>query len=158
MRILDGGTPPPISCQAQPHRTPTPQISFGSHLRTLTPGFTQTMSNLGLQFTFGILNNVKITDTLIVNVRVAHSPSPETLLSDLPQVRLAEVARLYGVALPGKSLEEQVTHLLKTVDVKLGTLLGRLTREELRRACRNHGLDDAARSRTELANSLLGRD
>lgn len=83
-------------------------------------------------------------------------PTPEALLRDLSRARLAEVARLYGVALPEKTREEQITHLLNTVDVKFGPLLGRMTRDELRRACRNHSLDDSARSRTELANSLLG--
>lgn len=79
----------------------------------------------------------------------------ESVLGDLPRPRLAEVARLYGVALPEKSREEQVTHLLNTVDIRFGPLLGRLTRDELRRACRNHGLDDSARSRSELADRLL---
>jgi len=100
-------------------------------------------------------DNVIITDTLSDNVKLAPGLSPKSLLSDLSRVRLAEVARLYGVALPEKSREEQVTHFLHTVDVKFGTLLGRLTREELRRACRIQGLSDNARSRAELANSLL---
>lgn len=84
------------------------------------------------------------------------SPTPRTLLRDLPRLRLAEVARLYGVALPERSRDEQVTHLLNTVDVQFGPLLGRLTRDELRRACRNHHLNDSARSRSELADRLLG--
>lgn len=82
-------------------------------------------------------------------------PTAESLLRDLPRPRLAEVSRLYGVALPEKSREEQVTHLINTIDVKFGTLLGSLTRDELRRSCRNHNIDDSARSRTELADSLL---
>lgn len=85
----------------------------------------------------------------------AIEPTSELLLRDLPRPRLAEVARLHGVALPDKTREEQVAHLLQVVDVPFGTLLNRLTRDELRRACRIHGLDDSARSRTELANSLL---
>ena len=84
------------------------------------------------------------------------SPNTETLLRELPRPRLAEVARLHGVALPDKSRGEQVAHLLDTIDLGFGPLLGRLTRDELRRACRNHGLDDSARSRTELADTLLG--
>jgi hypothetical protein len=59
------------------------------------------------------------------------------------------------VALPDKTREEQVEHLLNTVDIQFGTLLGRLTREELRRACRTHDLDDSARSRADLADTLL---
>lgn len=82
-------------------------------------------------------------------------PTVETLLRDLTRVRLSEVARLYGVALPEKAREQQVAHLLSTVDIQFGALLGRLTREELRRACRVHGLDDSARSRAELADTLF---
>jgi len=68
------------------------------------------------------------------------------------------VARLHGVALPSKAKtrQEQVSHVLCTINLAFGPLLGRLTRDELRRACREHGLDDSARSRTELADTLLG--
>ena len=66
------------------------------------------------------------------------------------------MARLHGIALPDKTREEQVAHLLTTVDLAFGPILGRLTREELRRACRDHGLDDSGRSRTQLADTLLG--
>jgi len=65
------------------------------------------------------------------------------------------VARLYGIALPDKTRDEQVTHLLNMVDIPFAPVLGRLTRDELRRACRNHNLDNSVRSRSELANSLL---
>lgn len=85
-----------------------------------------------------------------------NSPTPKTVLLDLPRPRLVEVARLNGVALPDKTREEQVTHLLNVIDINFGTLLGRLTREELRRTCRRHGLTDSARSRTDLADTLLG--
>jgi hypothetical protein len=84
-----------------------------------------------------------------------NTPTPKTVLLDLPRPRLAEVARLYGVALPDNVREEQVAHLLNLIDIKFGTLLSRLTREELRRACRGHGLADSARSRTALADTLL---
>lgn len=83
------------------------------------------------------------------------SPTTESVLQELPRQRLAEIARLHGVALPEASRPEQVSHLLSTVEVPFGPLLGRLTREELRRACRVHDLDDSARSRTELGNTLL---
>lgn len=68
------------------------------------------------------------------------------------------MARLHGVALPSKAKtrQEQVSHVLCTINLAFGPLLGRLTRDELRRACREHGLDDSARSRTELADTLLG--
>lgn len=62
---------------------------------------------------------------------------------------------MHGVGLPDKSRDEQVTHLLDTIDVPFAPLLGRLTRDELRRACRIHGLDDSGRSRTALADELL---
>ena len=83
------------------------------------------------------------------------APTSETLLRELSRPRLAELARLYGVALPEGTREKQNTHLLNTVDVQFGPLLGRLTRDELRRACRKHELDDSARARTGLADTLL---
>lgn len=83
-------------------------------------------------------------------------PTTEGVLRLLGRPRLSEIARLYGVNLPDKSREEQVSYLLGTIDLAFGPLLGRLTRDELRRACREHDLDDAARSRAELAKTLLG--
>lgn len=83
-------------------------------------------------------------------------PTLESVLGDLSRTRLAEIARLHGVALPEKTRSEQVAYLQHTIDMRFGPLLGRLTRDELRRACRNHGLDDSARSRTALADTLLG--
>lgn len=83
-------------------------------------------------------------------------PTPKSILGDLPRDRLGEISRLYGVALPEKAREEQVAHLLNTVEISFGQLLGRLTREELRRACRKHQIDDSARSRQDLADTLLG--
>lgn len=79
----------------------------------------------------------------------------ETLLRGLSRLRLAEIARFYGLALPNKSREEQVGYMLATIDVRFNTLLEQLTREELRRACRAHGLDDTARSRLALADVLV---
>ena len=84
------------------------------------------------------------------------APTTKTVLRELPRPRLVEVASLHGLALPDKTREEQVAHLLKTIDLAFGPLLSRLTREELRRACRDHGLDDSGRSRTQLADTLLG--
>jgi hypothetical protein len=84
------------------------------------------------------------------------APTSASVLRVLPRARLVEVARQYGVALPEQPREAQIAHLLATIEVDFGPLLGRLTREELRRACREHGLDDSARSRLELADSLLG--
>lgn len=83
------------------------------------------------------------------------SPTTESVLRELSRPRLEEVARLHGVALPSKTREEQVDHLLEAIDLSFGALLSRLTRDELRRACSKHGLDDTARSRTDLAGTLL---
>ncbi|MDA7858632.1 DISARM system SNF2-like helicase DrmD [Mariniblastus sp.] len=83
-------------------------------------------------------------------------PSTETILKELPRPRLAELARLYGVALkPEFTREEQATYLLSTVDLPFATLVGRLTRDELRRICKKHGLAGDARARTKLANELI---
>ncbi|ABV86598.1 DISARM system SNF2-like helicase DrmD [Shewanella pealeana] len=78
-----------------------------------------------------------------------------TLLRELSRFRLAEIARMYGIALPDKAREEQVEHLLATIEINFSDLLGHLTREELRRACRTHSLDDTGRSRAKLAETLL---
>lgn len=83
------------------------------------------------------------------------APTIQSILLSLSRPRLAEVARFHGVALPDKGRDEQVAYLLNAIALAFGPLLGRLTRDELRRACRDHNLDDAARSRTELAEALL---
>ena len=59
------------------------------------------------------------------------APTTKTVLGELPRPRLVEVARLHGVALPDETREEQVAHLLRTIDLAFGPLLGRLTRDEL---------------------------
>jgi hypothetical protein len=38
--------PPSISSQTRPHRTPPPHFLFGSHPRTLTPSFAQTIRGI----------------------------------------------------------------------------------------------------------------
>ena len=98
----------------------------------------------------------------LVSARIEQKRSPmadvlnsRTLLRQLSRPRLAELARLYGVALPNTAREEQVGHLIATVEVHFGPLLSQLTREELRRACRAFELDDSPRSRQELADLLL---
>ena len=54
------------------------------------------------------------------------TPSPDALLQELPRARLSEIARLYGVSLPEGSREEQVLHLLATVEIGFSSLLSRL--------------------------------
>jgi len=50
-----------------------------------------------------------------------------------------------------------VDRLSQTIGLDLATVIRLLSRDELKQACRAHGLDDAGRSRTELATRLLGR-
>ncbi len=51
--------------------------------------------------------------------------------------------------------EAQIARLLDAAPLRLPALLGHLYRDELRAACREHGLPIESRSRTELAGRLL---
>ena len=84
------------------------------------------------------------------------APSPRTVLSALPKLRLAELGRELGLAVSETLTKDaQIDALLPSLP-PLHDLVGRLGRDELRAACRAHGLDDRARGRTELAAHLLG--
>lgn len=63
---------------------------------------------------------------------------------------------MFAVALPTSgSREEQVEALVSTGVIRFRELLGALGRDELRAACRAHGLDDSGRARPLLAARLL---
>ncbi len=84
-------------------------------------------------------------------------PTPVSVLTVLPKARLLELGRELAVALPTSATkEQQVERLVKAAELALPALARVLTRDELRLACRAHGLDDSGRSRTELASRLLG--
>jgi Helicase conserved C-terminal domain/SNF2-related domain len=78
------------------------------------------------------------------------------VLQVLPKVRLLELARLFSVAIPPEtSKEAQIDSLLAPATIRFGDLIGSLGRDELKAACRSHGLDDGGRARPLLAARLL---
>ena len=75
----------------------------------------------------------------------------------LPKGRLVELGRELAVAVPSSATkEQQVERLARTSGLDLPTVIRLLSRDELKDACKAHGLDDAGRSRTALATRLLG--
>ena len=89
----------------------------------------------------------------------AEPPTSLSLLRALNRARLVAVARDFGVALtrkttPERTRDELARALLDTGRVSFGELLRSLGRDELKAACRAHGLDDSGRSRAALAARL----
>lgn len=83
-------------------------------------------------------------------------PDARGVLSTLPKRRLDDLARDAGVVLPEQGTRaERVAHLLEHAHFAFDRLLGELSRDELRAACRAHHLSDDGRSRTVLASRLL---
>ncbi|HEV7517051.1 MAG TPA: DISARM system SNF2-like helicase DrmD, partial [Thermoanaerobaculia bacterium] len=83
------------------------------------------------------------------------SPTPQSLLDVLSKPRLVALGREIGVSVsPSATKEAQVT-LLAGAAPGLPDLLRPLARDELRAACRAHGLDDSGRSRPALMARLL---
>lgn len=84
-------------------------------------------------------------------------PSPRTVLELLPKPRLLELSRDLGVVVKrSASKDDQVGALARRGKGTLPQILRALGRDELKRACREHGLDDRGRSREELAKRILG--
>ncbi len=78
------------------------------------------------------------------------------MLAVLPKPRLAELARTFAVSVPPSlNRDEQVEALVKAGTIRFRELLGALGRDELKAACRSHGLDDSGRARPLLAARLL---
>jgi hypothetical protein len=84
-------------------------------------------------------------------------PSVESVLKVIrAKARLVELGRTFSVTVPAAAnVEEQVATLVRSPDVRFRDLLGVLSRDELRSACRAHGLEANARARTVLATQLL---
>ncbi len=83
-------------------------------------------------------------------------PTPDSVLRSLTQSRLIELGRELGVALPSSGRKDvQIARLIDSARLPLPAWLGYLVRDELRAACRDHGLDGGSRSRAELAGALL---
>ncbi len=77
-------------------------------------------------------------------------------MDTLPKPRLVELSRDFGVVVKKSATkEEQVRALVHKTRAPLSDILRALGRDELKLACRAHGLDDRGRSREELALRLL---
>jgi ERCC4-related helicase len=84
------------------------------------------------------------------------SPSTRTVLQALPKARLLELGRLFSVIVPPEAPKEaQIAALLESAQIRFREVVGSLGRDELKAACRSHGLDDAGRARPLLAARLL---
>ena len=83
-------------------------------------------------------------------------PSPRSVLEVLTKSRLAAVGRELGVPLSaGATKEAQIEVLASSFALGFPELLRSLGRDELRAACRAHGLDDSGRARPALMARLL---
>ncbi|WP_428263666.1 DISARM system SNF2-like helicase DrmD [Haliangium sp.] len=84
-------------------------------------------------------------------------PTPETVLAALTQERLLDLSRVFGLGLrSGRDISARMTARMgHQLDGRLPAVLRELGRDELRAACRRHGLPDDGRSRAELQSRLL---
>jgi hypothetical protein len=83
-------------------------------------------------------------------------PSVESIVSTLTQARIAEVARELGAVVPASANKaDQARRFARDVRGQLFEVLHHLTRDELRAACRVHGLSDEGRSLVILVERLL---
>jgi hypothetical protein len=85
------------------------------------------------------------------------APSLESLLDTLPQPRLLDLFRLFGADMrdPSTPKDRLVVKLAHELRGGMPALLKELGRDELRAACRRHGLSDQARARVDLQATLL---
>ena len=84
-------------------------------------------------------------------------PSLETVLDTLAQPRLLDLYRLFGCEVrdAASSKDRLVRKLATTLQGGLPRLLREVGRDELRSACRKHGLPDDARARVDLQSLVL---
>lgn len=83
-------------------------------------------------------------------------PTPETVLRTLASTRLVEVGREFGVGLSAEAPKDSlVRRIADAGNVELPSLLRVLGRDELRTACRTHGVETTGRARAMLADRLL---
>lgn len=75
----------------------------------------------------------------------------------LQKQRLEDLGRDFGLQVSSAALKEAQIALLADSPLDLPSILGRLRRDELRSACRTHGLDASGRGRGELMSRLSGR-
>jgi len=83
-------------------------------------------------------------------------PTTKTVLAVLAKTRIVEVRREFGVVVPATGTKDvQVAAFADSGQVRFQDVLGTLGRDELKAACRAHGLDDSGRARPSLAARLL---
>ncbi len=90
-------------------------------------------------------------------VQDAHTPTPSSVLQVLKADRLIAVGRDLEIAVDAtaKRGKDVLIQKLTAPALELPRLLRVLGRDELREACRAHGIPDDSRSRAELADRLL---
>jgi superfamily II DNA/RNA helicase len=80
----------------------------------------------------------------------------EALLGVLPKERIVALGRDLDVTIPSSGAKErQIQVLVRSGRLRFRDLLRHLGRDELKAACRAHGLDDTGRARIELQARLL---
>ncbi|MGC9985892.1 MAG: SNF2-related protein, partial [Polyangia bacterium] len=82
--------------------------------------------------------------------------SKRSVLSVLTKGRLEDLAREFGVPLQSTATKDAQVAVLADSALDLGSVLGRLCRDELRLACRAHGVDATGRGRNDLMIRLGG--
>jgi len=84
------------------------------------------------------------------------SPTTRSVLLTLSRPRLLALGQALAIAVPpGGTKEHQADALAKASSLRFRELLASLGRDELKLACRAHGLDDESRARPQLAARLL---
>lgn len=84
------------------------------------------------------------------------NPTLHSVLSTLPKQRLTQLGRVFGVGLDDRATKEaHVARLIASGQLRLTTLVSWMGRDELRRACAEHGLSAKEVSRAVLASRLL---
>jgi hypothetical protein len=83
--------------------------------------------------------------------------SKRSVLSVLTKGRLEDLGREFGVPVPATATKDAQVAVLADSALDLGSVLGRLRRDELRSACRaHHGVDATGRGRNDLMIRLSG--
>jgi hypothetical protein len=87
--------------------------------------------------------------------RISSSPavaeaSKRSVLSVLTKGRLEDLAREFAITLQSTATKDAQVTVLADSALDLGSVLGRLRRDELRSACRAHGVDATGRGRNDL--------
>jgi hypothetical protein len=84
------------------------------------------------------------------------APSSRSVLAILTKARLLDIARGLERSISGAASKDAIAaEIAGSGLLRFGELLQRLGRDELRAACRAHGLPDASRSRPELMAHLV---